>query len=80
MPGVRVTIVFVTHSVFEAAYLADRVAPLLCANPGRVHEIVTLETPAKGLPPLLRPSPALRENLRAPLSEGLLQGDGELAR
>jgi NitT/TauT family transport system ATP-binding protein len=66
--GGGVTILFVTHSVFEAAYLADRVA-LLRANPGRIHEIVKLETaPAKGL--ALRASPAYAK-ICARLSEGL---------
>jgi NitT/TauT family transport system ATP-binding protein len=40
----RKTILFVTHSVEEAAFLADRVA-VLKARPSRVKEIVTITTP-----------------------------------
>jgi NitT/TauT family transport system ATP-binding protein len=40
----RKTIVFVTHSVEEAAFLADRVA-VLTSRPGRVKEIVPIEVP-----------------------------------
>jgi NitT/TauT family transport system ATP-binding protein len=66
--GGGVTIVFVTHSVFEAAYLADRVA-ILRANPGRVHEIVTLDpAPVKGF--ALRASAAYAATC-ARLSQGL---------
>lgn len=36
------TIVFVTHSVFESAYLADRVA-IMGARPGRIDSILKLE-------------------------------------
>jgi NitT/TauT family transport system ATP-binding protein len=36
------TIVFVTHSVYESAYLADRVA-IMRARPGRVDSILKLE-------------------------------------
>jgi len=63
-----VTILFVTHSVFEAAYLADRVA-LLRANPGALHELVTLDkAPARGA--ALRASPAYAQTC-AGLSERL---------
>ena len=40
----RKTIIFVTHSVEEAAFLADRVA-VLKARPSRVKEIVDIDTP-----------------------------------
>jgi NitT/TauT family transport system ATP-binding protein len=39
-----VTILFVTHSIHEAAYLGQRVL-MLAANPGRVREIVPVELP-----------------------------------
>ncbi len=36
------TILFVTHSIYEAAFLGQRVL-MLAANPGRVREIVPVE-------------------------------------
>jgi len=39
-----VTILFVTHSIHEAAYLGQRVL-MLAANPGRVREIVPVDLP-----------------------------------
>lgn len=39
------TILFVTHSIYEAAFLAQRVM-MLAANPGRVREIVPINLPA----------------------------------
>jgi NitT/TauT family transport system ATP-binding protein len=38
------TILFVTHSIYEAAYLGQRVL-MLAANPGRVKEIVPVRLP-----------------------------------
>jgi len=38
------TILFVTHSIYEAAYLGQRVL-MLAANPGRVREIVPVDLP-----------------------------------
>jgi NitT/TauT family transport system ATP-binding protein len=38
------TILFVTHSIYEAAYLGQRVL-MLAANPGRVREIVPVALP-----------------------------------
>ena len=38
------TILFVTHSIYEAAYLGQRVL-MLAANPGRVREIVPVSLP-----------------------------------
>ena len=35
------TIVFVTHSIYEAAFLGQQVL-MLAARPGRVREIVTI--------------------------------------
>jgi NitT/TauT family transport system ATP-binding protein len=39
------TILFVTHSVYEAAFLGEQVM-VLAANPGRVREIVDVDLPA----------------------------------
>jgi NitT/TauT family transport system ATP-binding protein len=39
------TILFVTHSIYEAAFLGQQVL-VLAANPGRVREIVTTDLPA----------------------------------
>ena len=38
------TILFVTHSIHEAAYLGQKVM-MLAANPGRVREIVDVNLP-----------------------------------
>jgi NitT/TauT family transport system ATP-binding protein len=38
------TVLFVTHSIYEAAYLGQRVL-MLAANPGRVREIVPVHLP-----------------------------------
>jgi NitT/TauT family transport system ATP-binding protein len=53
---IDVTIVFVTHDLDEAAYLADRII-VLGAHPGRVREIV--EVPV--------PRPRVREQTVTPL-------------
>jgi NitT/TauT family transport system ATP-binding protein len=38
------TIVFVTHSIYEAAFLGQQVL-MLAARPGRVRELVTIDLP-----------------------------------
>lgn len=38
------TVLFVTHSIFEAAYLGQRVL-MMAANPGRVQEVVPVNLP-----------------------------------
>ena len=48
------TVLFVTHSIHEAAYLGQRVL-MMAANPGRVHAVVPVELPADR-------TPALRES------------------
>jgi NitT/TauT family transport system ATP-binding protein len=53
---IDITIVFVTHDLEEATYLADRIL-VLSANPGRVREIV--EVPV--------PRPRIREQMAHPL-------------
>lgn len=40
----KLTILFVTHSIYEAAYLGERVL-VLAANPGRVRDIVSVPLP-----------------------------------
>jgi NitT/TauT family transport system ATP-binding protein len=40
----KLTILFVTHSIYEAAYLGERVL-VLSANPGRVRDIVPVPLP-----------------------------------
>ena len=39
-----VTIIFITHSVFEAVYLSDRIA-VMSARPGRITEIMAVDAP-----------------------------------
>ncbi len=39
-----ITILFVTHSIYEAAFLGQRVL-MLAANPGRVQEIIPVDLP-----------------------------------
>ncbi len=41
----KLTVLFVTHSIHEAAYLGQRVL-MMAANPGRVRAIVPVELPA----------------------------------
>jgi NitT/TauT family transport system ATP-binding protein len=70
------TIVFVTHSVYESAYLADRVA-IMRAGPGRIDSILTLERgAARGLE--LRRSPGFVEDC-ARIAEGLQGAMGRAA-
>jgi NitT/TauT family transport system ATP-binding protein len=55
------TVVFVTHDVREAVYLADRVA-VMTARPGRVKEIVDIERP-EGAGPEIVNTPAFAEKV-----------------
>lgn len=64
------TVVFVTHSVYESAYLADRVA-IMRARPGRIDSQLRLERgPERGL--ALRRSGLFAEDC-ARIAEGLQQ-------
>ncbi len=56
----RKTVVFVTHDVQEAVYLAERVA-VMSARPGRIKEIVDCRFPQRG--PALLKSPAFVERV-----------------
>ncbi|WP_374547749.1 ABC transporter ATP-binding protein [Rhodoblastus sp.] len=70
------TVVFVTHSVYESAYLADRVA-IMHARPGRIDSILTLERgETRGLG--LRRSPGFAADC-ARIAEGLQRAMGQAA-
>ncbi|MCI4678484.1 ABC transporter ATP-binding protein [Rhodoblastus acidophilus] len=70
------TVVFVTHSVYESAYLADRVA-IMRARPGRIDSILSLERgPTRGLE--LRRSAVFAQDC-ARIAEGLQQAMGRAA-
>ena len=56
----RKTVVFVTHDVQEAVYLADRIA-IMSARPGRIKEIVDARFDQRG--PALLKSPAFMEKV-----------------
>ena len=49
----RKTVIFVTHSIEEAVYIADQIV-LLSPRPGRVHEIIRPDIPRTGSPEAIR--------------------------
>ena len=57
------TILFVTHSIMEAAYLGER-ALILSANPGRVRKIVDLRSLKDNGQTLSREDPRLTDAMR----------------
>ncbi len=65
-----ISVLFVTHSIHEAAYLAQRVV-LMAANPGRVHAVVDVGLPeqrtlaARETPEFIALSAQLRRLLEA---------------
>jgi NitT/TauT family transport system ATP-binding protein len=67
----RATVLFVTHSIPEAAFVSDRVV-VMTSRPGRVHEIVPVDLP-RPRQPSLEEDPrffAVTTRLRAALRDG----------
>jgi NitT/TauT family transport system ATP-binding protein len=68
------TIVFVTHSIPEAAFLSDRVV-VMSPRPGRITEVIDIEVPQPRVfetredPGFFAAVTAVRESLRA-IEEG----------
>ncbi len=58
----KMTILFVTHSIMEAAYLGERVV-VLAANPGRLREVEDLRAVKQQAPGGLREDPAFVERM-----------------
>jgi NitT/TauT family transport system ATP-binding protein len=70
----RWTVVFVTHSVYESAYLSSRIL-VMTARPGRIHAEVAIAAPYPR-PPDYRTSPIYNEHCRtvsARLAEAMAQ-------
>jgi len=68
--NVDITILFITHDIDEAIYLADRIL-VLKANPGRIHELIEVPVPRPRSPeqfndPVFRATKAHIEHLIHP--------------
>ena len=65
------TVVFVTHSIAEAAFVSDRVA-VMTSRPGRIHSVVTIELDRPRRPELEEHPDffAVETRLRAALRDG----------
>lgn len=62
----RLTVLFITHDVEEAIYLADRVA-IMTNQPGRIKEIIPIDLPRPRTPDMIS-SPAFLEPQRRVLA------------
>jgi NitT/TauT family transport system ATP-binding protein len=67
----RKTFLFVTHSIEEAVYVADRIV-LLSGRPGRVNQIVEPRIPRDGDPERIRRHPVYLDTVEA-IWQGLKQ-------
>jgi NitT/TauT family transport system ATP-binding protein len=74
--GVRTTVVFVTHDIDEALFLADRIL-VMSPRPGRIVEDRRVDFPRPRRPALVTEAPFIA--LKRHCLELLHRGDAELA-